>query len=116
MLRRLLIALILLVALPTLHSPATAEDVAASPKIQEEMWALPFPLPVLAFVVRPVGDGPFPLVIMNHGIALGATERSFFPALEYRAAAAWFANRGYVVVSPMRYGASALDDKDRGLY
>ena len=71
---------------------------------------------MLAFVVRPVGDGPFPLVIMNHGIALGAQERTMFPTIEYRAAAHWFANRGYVVISPVRYGASSLDDKDQGLY
>jgi len=80
------------------------------------MWGLPFPLPLLAYVVRPVGDGPFPLVIMNHGIALGAQERTMFPAIEYRAAAEWFAGRGYVVVSPIRYGASSLDVKDRGIY
>jgi len=116
MLKRLLISLILLACPPTLHSSAVAEEVAVSPRIQEEMWALPFPLPVLAFVVRPVGDGPFPLVIMNHGIALGAQERTMFPTIEYRAAAHWFANRGYVVISPVRYGASSLDDKDQGLY
>ena len=116
MLKRLLISLILLACPPTLHSSVVAEEVAVSPRIQEEMWALPFPLPVLAFVVRPVGDGPFPLVIMNHGIALGAQERTMFPTIEYRAAAHWFANRGYVVISPVRYGASSLDDKDQGLY
>src|SRR6516162_10427766 len=82
---------------------ALAQDPTSDAKIQEEMWALPFPLPVLAYVVKPVGDGPFPLVIMNHGIALGAQERTMFPALEYRAAAQWFADRGYVVVSPIRY-------------
>jgi len=53
---------------------------------------------------------------MNHGIALGAQERTMFPTIEYRAAAHWFANRGYVVISPVRYGASSLDDKDQGLY
>jgi invasion protein IalB/dienelactone hydrolase len=116
MLKRFVIPLILLACLPTLHSPAFAEDVAATPKIQEEMWALPFQLPVLAYVVKPVGDGPFPLVIMNHGIALGAPERTMFPSIEYRAAAQWFANRGYFVISPIRYGASSLDVKDRGLY
>src|SRR5215475_2695469 len=115
MLKRLLVLLILL-ASPPLHSPAAAEEVAASPRIQEEIWGLPFPLPVLAFVVKPVGDGPFPLVIMNHGIALGARERTMFPALEYRAAAQWFADRGYVVVSPIRYGASSLDVKDQGIF
>ena len=116
MLKRLLNTLILLACLSALLSPAAAEDVTATPRIQEEMWALPFPLPVLAYVVKPLGDGPFPLVIMNHGIALGAQERTMFPALEYRAAAQWFADRGYVVVSPIRYGASSLDAKDRGLY
>src|SRR5689334_8116392 len=116
MLKRLLVLLILLTSLPTLNHSAAVDDVAASPKIQEEIWALPFPLPVLAFVVRPVGDGPFPLVIMNHGIALGLQERSMFPAIEYRAAAQWFAKQGNFVISPVRYGASSLDDKDQGLY
>jgi hypothetical protein len=116
MLKRFLIPLILLACPPTFYSQAVAEDVAASPKIQEEIWALPFPLPVLAFVVRPVGDGPFPLVIMNHGIALGVQERTMFPTVEYRAAAEWFAKRGYFVISPVRYGASSLDIKDRGIF
>jgi invasion protein IalB len=116
MLNRLLIPLVLLACLPILHSRAVAEGVGASPKIQEEIYALPFPLPVLAFVVKPVGDGPFPLLIMNHGIALGLQERTMFPTIEYREAARWFANRGYFVISPVRYGASSLDDKDQGLY
>ena len=80
------------------------------------MWALPFPLPVLAYVVRPVGDGPFPLVVMNHGISLDAHQRTMFPTVEYRDAAFWFARRGYFVISPVRYGASSLDVQDRGLY
>src|SRR6516164_8078648 len=116
MLKRLLIALILLAGLATLYSPATAEEAAASPKVQEEIWGLPFPLPVLAYVVRPVGNGPFPLVIMNHGISLNANERVMFPMVEYRDAAFWFARRGYLVISPVRYGASSVDLKDRGLY
>jgi invasion protein IalB/dienelactone hydrolase len=114
MLKRLLIPLILLACLPA-PCPA-AEAVAAQQRIQEEFWGLPFPLPVLAFVVKPVGEGPFPLVIMNHGIALGLQERTMFPTIEYRAAAQWFANQGYFVISPIRYGASSLDDKDQGLY
>jgi invasion protein IalB/pimeloyl-ACP methyl ester carboxylesterase len=114
--KRILIPLILLACLPTLHFSAIAKDVAASQKVQEEIWGLPFPLPVLAYVVRPVGDGPFPLVIMNHGISLDAQQRTTFPSIEYLAAAQWFANRGYFVVSPIRYGASSLDVKDRGLF
>jgi dienelactone hydrolase len=95
---------------------ALAQDPTSDAKIQEEMWALPFPLPVFAYVVRPVGDGPFPLVIMNHGISLDAKQRGLFPTVEYRDAALWFARRGNFVISPVRYGASSLDDKDRGIY
>ena len=115
MLKRLLVILLLLVPL-ALRSPAAADDRTAGPNIQEEIWGLPFPLPLLAFVVRPVGDGPFPLVIMNHGISLDYNQRAMFPMIEYRDAAFWFARRGYVVISPIRYGATGLDDKDRGLY
>jgi dienelactone hydrolase/invasion protein IalB len=115
MLKRLLVILLSLVV-SALHSAAVADDRTAEPQIQEEMWGLPFPLPMLAFIVRPVGDGPFPLVIMNHGISLDANQRAMFPMIEYRDAARWFARRGYMVVSPIRYGASGLDDKDQGLY
>ena len=115
MLKRLLVILLLLVP-SALHSPAAADDRTAGPKIQEEIWALPFPLPMLAYVVRPVGDGPFPLVVMNHGISLDANQRAMFPMVEYRDAAFWFARQGYLVISPIRYGATGLDDKDRGLY
>lgn len=116
MLKHLLVILLLLLFPSAFHSATAADNRTAGPQIQEEIWALPFPLPVLAFLVRPVGDGPFPLVVMNHGISLDANQRTMFPAIEYRDAARWFARRGYVVISPIRYGASSLDDKDQGLY
>jgi hypothetical protein len=58
MLKRLLVILLLLVIPSAFHSRAAADDRTAGQKIQEEIWALPFPLPVLAYLVRPVGDGP----------------------------------------------------------
>jgi hypothetical protein len=61
---------ILAVAFACLALPAAAEDAAAERRIQEEVWALSLPLPMFAYVVRPVGDGHFPLVVMNHGISL----------------------------------------------
>jgi dienelactone hydrolase len=87
-------------------------------QVQEEIWALPLIHPMLAYVARPVGKGPFPLAVMNHGVSLNAHERSFFPLVEFRDAALWFARRGYVVVSPTGtdYGAAALDVPERGLY
>ena len=120
MLQRYLRGLIaaLLLALTSLSLPARADDQAASPRIQEEIWALPLALPMLAYVVRPVGDGPFPLAIMNHGVSLKPLDRSFFPLVEFRDAAMWFARRGYFVVAPVGsgYGAAAIDIPERGLY
>ena len=86
--------------------------------IQEEVWALPLVHPTVAYVVRPVGNGPFPLAVMNHGVSLNARERSFFPLVEFRDAAMWFARRGYLVVAPAGpgYGAGALDAPELGLF
>ena len=53
---------------------------------------------------KPNGDGPFPLVIINHGKASGDPrfqERARFPL-----AAGEFVARGYMVVMPMRRGFS----------
>ena len=55
----------LLMLFANLITPSRAEDQAASRPIQEEIWALPLPLPMFAYLVRPVGDGPFLLVIIN---------------------------------------------------
>jgi dienelactone hydrolase len=119
MLRSLLrILLVSIIAITILAATAFADDQPANRSIQEEVWAIPVTLPTIAYVVRPVGDGPFPLVIMNHGVSLNQRERSFFPLVEFRDAAMWFARRGYMVVAPSGsgYGAAALDELERGLY
>jgi dienelactone hydrolase len=113
-----LIAVVLLLNGSGLTSAAIADDMKPPPGLQEEVWALVLPLPMMAYVVHPVGNGPFPLVIMNHGVSLNARERSFFPLVEFRDAAFWFARRGYMVVAPVGsgYGAAAIDLPERGLY
>jgi dienelactone hydrolase len=112
------VLVICVVALLALVMTALAEERPANPAIQEEVWAIPVTLPTIAYVVRPVGNGPFPLVVMNHGVSLNQRERSFFPLVEFRDAAMWFARRGYMVVAPSGsgYGAMALDDPERGIY
>jgi len=107
-----------IIAIIVLAATAFADDQPANRSIQEEVWAVPVTLPTIAYVVRPVGDGPFPLVVMNHGVSLDQRERSFFPLVEFRDAAMWFARRGYMVVAPSGsgYGAAALDEPERGLY
>jgi dienelactone hydrolase len=108
----------LLLLLASLITPSRADDQAASRRIQEEMWALQLPVPMFAYLVRPVGDGPFPMVIMNHGVSLNPTDRSFFPLVEFRDAAMWFARRGNLVVAPVGsgYGAVAHDLPELGIY
>jgi dienelactone hydrolase len=112
------LAATLLLLLASLSTPSRADDQAASRPIQEEMWALQLPLPMFAYLVRPVGDGPFPMVIMNHGVSLNPTDRSFFPLVEFRDAAMWFARRGNLVVAPVGagYGAVAHDLPELGIY
>lgn len=98
--------------------PCQSADNRTLLPIQEEVWALPLVHPTIAYVVRPTGSGPFPLVVMNHGVSLNPQDRSFFPLVEFRDAAMWFARRGYMVVAPSGpgYGAAALDAPERGLF
>lgn len=107
--------LLIVAAVVARVSLAPAESL---PPLQEEMWALPLPAPSIAYVVRPAGDGPFPLAIMNHGVALDPVQRGFFPPVEFRDAAMWFARQGYMVVAPSGpgYGAAALDVPEAGLF
>src|SRR6202048_4199837 len=119
MLRYLLRVLVVcIIAVMVLAATAFGNDQPENRAIQEEMWPIPVTLPTIAYVVRPVGYGPFPLVIMNHGVSLNQRERSFFPLVEFRDAAMWFARKGYMVVAPSGtgYGAAALDEPERGLY
>lgn len=93
-----------------------ANDAPTPPPVKEEMWVLSLPIPMLAYVARPLGDGPFPLVVMNHGESSDATARGFFPKVEFKDAALWFARRGYFVVSPIRpgFGITAVDLPSEG--
>lgn len=111
---RILLSLIIAVTVMALSPAAGADET----KLQEEVWALPLPVPTIAYVVRPVGDGPFPLAIMNHGVAMDPVQRGFFPLVEFRDAAMWFARRGYMVVAPSGpgYGAAAVDAPENGLF
>jgi dienelactone hydrolase len=106
---------LLIIAVTITASPAMADD---QTQLQEEVWALPLPVPTIAYVVRPIGDGPFPLAIMNHGVSMDPAQRIFFPLVEFRDAAIWFARRGYMVVAPSGpgYGAAAVEAPEAGLF
>src|SRR6185436_20975374 len=110
---RLLRLLIIAMSLMAATFAVAADD---PQQLQEEVWALPLPVPTIAYVVRPVGDGPFPLAIMNHGVSMDPVQRTFFPLVEFRDAAMWFARRGYMVVAPAGpgYGAAAIEALETG--
>jgi dienelactone hydrolase len=117
--RRDLIAIVAGIAALPLAALAQQADPSIAPQVREEMWAIPSsPVPMLAYVIRPIAGGPFPLAVMNHGISLDATERSYFPIIEFRDAALWFVRQGYVVVAPLRpgYGPTAIEIPERGLF
>ena len=114
-----IVQVIALILLP--YATAGADETvqnSSTPQILEEMWAIPAAIPILAYVIHPIGKGPFPLLVMNHGVAIDPKERSYFPVLEFRAAAVWFARQGYVVVAPLRpgYGALAIEIPERGVF
>lgn len=99
MFRSLYLSLAVLAALSTPDAGFGADNRTLAP-IQEEVWALPLIHPTIAYVARPLGNGPLPLAVINHGVSLNARERGFFPLVEFRDAALWFARRGYMVVAP----------------
>jgi dienelactone hydrolase len=60
-------------------------------------------------VFRPLGPGPFPLVVMNHGKAFTAPAKQ--PRARYPVLSEEFLKRGYAVVIPMRQGFSQSGGK-----
>jgi len=115
---RSLCLLLVFFAVLSAPEPCRSADNRTLLPIREEVWTLPLVHPTVTYVVRPVGNGPFPLAVMNHGVSLNARERNFFPLVEFRDAAMWFARRGYLVVAPVGpgYGAMALDIPEFGLF
>lgn len=80
---------------------AQAEELLAA--LREEVVMVPAPGAALETTLfRPAGDGPFRLVVVNHGKAAGEPRRQ--PRARYLALAHELVQRGYAVVVPMRRG------------
>jgi dienelactone hydrolase len=114
--KRFLTALTIVALLVAALGPAWASE--PDSKVAEEMWVLTLPIPMMAYVVRPLQKGPLPLALMNHGESLDPQSRSSFPRAEFRAAALWFAAQGYLVVAPIRpgFGSTAIDNPETGIF
>jgi dienelactone hydrolase len=92
-----------LAALPPLPPPL-------SRALNEEIIMLPVGSGNVSYalettIFRPPGDGPFPLLLMNHGKAPGMNNH-FQPRARYLVIAREFVQRGYAVIIPMRKGFS----------
>ena len=110
---------LLLIALAA--TPAAGEDLAGGrvtagpqgPEIgaaRRQLWLVPLPgerLLMHTFVLRPPGDGPFPLAVINHGSDQNSLRRANFNLSAYHKLAYWFLARGYAVALPIRPGHGA---------
>jgi len=92
-------------AIAALTNPAAAQAVDSTLNETVQMITLPGTSTALETTIyKPDGNGPFPLVVINHARHGGEpkNQERYRPA----AAARYFLQRGYAVVVPMRQGLS----------
>ncbi len=90
-----------------LSSIATAQELQV--EINEQVVSIDKKSSLFSFqlettLYKPDGDGPFPIVIINHGKAAG--DPKFQARYRPNSAVRFFLQRGYAVVVPMRQGFS----------
>jgi dienelactone hydrolase len=81
---------------------------------RRQPWLVPSPDPDVAahaFLFRPPGDGPFPLVVIAHASTQNALRRAQMPQPEYAALSAWLVARGFAVLVPERPGHGGTGGK-----
>lgn len=98
-------------------SMAAAQPIETDALLNETVQMIPkkgvFTLELETTLYKPDGDGPFPIVVINHGKASGGThfQGRYRPAV----AARYFLQRGYAVVVPMRQGFSKSNGNYMGV-
>ena len=93
--------------------PATAQSEIKVDGLEVEQGSLPITVSGEKFnlearVFHPPGNGPFPLVIINHGTPISIADAGA-AKLGFTQAAEWFAHNGSVVVVPLRPGFGNSD-------
>lgn len=91
---------------------AAAQDAAPAPAPVEEVVVIPLPPAarwphLVATILRPEGQGPFPVIVMNHGSPGTAAERARMGRYRATRGSQEFLKRGFMVVLPMRRGYGA---------
>jgi dienelactone hydrolase len=76
--------------------------------LRKQLWLVPAPdqsgRMLRVNVLRPRGDGPFPLAIVNHGSPPSAKERPSMAVPTFSSLSEWLIARGYAVALPLRRG------------
>ncbi|HXU42026.1 MAG TPA: prolyl oligopeptidase family serine peptidase [Burkholderiales bacterium] len=102
-----------LALLCALFSPAPGfaadENAYYGPRLVEEQVRIPSAggYEIATTILRPDGNGPYGVVVLNHGVSASARERARESSELLISAASVFARRGYVVVMPLRRGFGA---------
>jgi dienelactone hydrolase len=83
-----------------------AEAVGQDQRLAINLDGRPFSLEARVF--RPSGGGPFPLVLINHGLP-GSMDDARSAQMVFTRASQWFASQGYMAVEILRPGFGASD-------
>jgi dienelactone hydrolase len=103
--------LIRLALVLALVAPVAAQELAAD--LNEAVTKISAAgVEMIVTTFKPDGDGPFPLVIINHGRAGTAVERAKVRRQRYPDAARYFVRRGFAVVVPTRKGYGETGGSD----
>ncbi len=88
---------------------AADEGAYYGPRLIEEQVRISSPAghEIATTILRPDGNGPYGVVVLNHGVSASARERARESSELLIGAASVFARRGYVVVMPLRRGFGA---------
>lgn len=73
---------------------------------REQVVRMPGPAgaTLVANVMRPPGEDPKPVVVINHGSPADGSQRAKMQPPRFNGLSSWFMSRGYVVVLPLRRG------------
>lgn len=78
--------------------------------LRRQSWLLPSGQPgvlMRATLFRPLGPGPFPLLVMNHGTTQNGERRRLLPLPQFETVSPWFVRHGFAVAVPERPGHGA---------
>jgi predicted dienelactone hydrolase len=80
------------------------ESVVRVPVLVSDIYNKSYNTDIALTVFKPSGEGPFPLVVINHGRGFDAAARSKLVRARFESAARYFVRKGFAVAVPTRLG------------